>query len=163
MISGIAIIGQRCRWCWWRGRCRWRCRWAALALSPAAESLLALRPALLPIREARSAIIRARSGCRRRRRRRGHRGATNVMVCAAPHLLAHVPGQGGTESTVGLRWRSGWRWSRRWSRLRCRGTADTIMLATPVLLVQAPQTLALAAIWFGGRCGNVLRRGAGVG
>merc|ERR1719499_911023 len=88
MIAGIAIVGQRRRRGRRRGRRRRRCWWAALALSLAAESLLALRPASLPVRKARRAVVRARSG---RRRRRGHSRAADVVVSAAPNLLTHIP------------------------------------------------------------------------
>merc|ERR1719168_140417 len=143
MVARVAIIRQRGR----RGRRRrWRrrrCRRAALALSLAAESLLALRPAPLPVREARRTVIRARGG-----------RATNVVVSAAPNLLARIPSLRGTDGTVGLRRRS----RRVRSRMRCCGAADAVVLAAISLLVQAPQALALAAVRLRGRRRNVLRR-----
>merc|ERR1719229_191880 len=128
MIAGIAIIGQRCRRGRRRGRRRRRCWRAALALGLAAESLLALRPALLPVRKARRAIVRAWSG---RRRRRGHSRAADVVVSAAPDLLTHIPTLWGSDSTVRL-WRRGGCWRvRRWRvrRWRCRWATDAIMMA----------------------------------
>merc|ERR1719401_2602003 len=59
MVPSIAVIRQRCR----GARCRGgSCWWASLALSPAAEGLLAFGPALLPVREARVAVVGAWSG-----------------------------------------------------------------------------------------------------
>merc|ERR1711972_589339 len=102
MIASVTVIRQRSRRCRRRRRRR-RCSWrTALALSPAAESLLALRPALLPIREARCAVVWARSCRRRWRRRRWHSRAADVVVGATPNLLAHVPTRGGTDSAIGL-------------------------------------------------------------
>merc|ERR1712039_675969 len=46
MVPSIAVIRQRGRR---RGRRWWRRRWAGFALRAAAEGLLALRPALLPV------------------------------------------------------------------------------------------------------------------
>jgi len=158
MISSIAIIGQRSRRRWrpWR-----RCRWATLALSVAAERLLALRPALQPIRIARSAIVLAFSsrGRRRRGRRRGGRRwrrrrrcgrATDVMVNTAPSFLAHAPSLYGANSAV---WFRRWGGRRRMGSRSCRAT-HTIMLTAPRLLVQGPQAIALAAIWFACRGGK---------
>jgi len=127
MIASIAIVWQRCRRGWRRGRCRRRCWRAALALSLAAESLLALRPASLPVRKARRAVVWAWSGRRRNSR------AADVVVSAAPNLLTHFPSHRGSESTVRLRRRRGWR---RWRVRRrcCRGATDTIMVAAPSLL-----------------------------
>ena len=145
MVAGIAIIGQRSRRGRRRGRRRRCCRRAALALSLAAESLLALRPAPLPVREARRAVIRAWSGHRR------HSRTADVVVSAAPDLLAHVPAHGGSDGAVWLWRRSG----RRMRRRRCRGAADTIMMAAPSLLVERPQSVALAAVWLGSRCRDI--------
>merc|ERR1719229_168904 len=153
MIAGIAIVGQRRRRGRRRGRRRRRCWRAALALSLAAESLLALRPAPLPVRKARRAIVRARSGRRRGRWRRGHSRAADVVVSAAPDLLTCFPAQWGSDSAVWLRRRGG----RRVRRRRCRGASDTIMFAAPSLLVQGPQAVALAAIWLGSRSWNIRR------
>merc|ERR1719159_1756226 len=86
VVSSVAIIRQRRRRAWCRGG---SCRRAALARSPAAEGLLAFGPALLPVREARVAVVWARSGHggRGRRGRRGwHGGAADVVVSAAPNL-----------------------------------------------------------------------------
>merc|ERR1719188_53779 len=100
MIPSIVVIRQRRRWARRRGG---SCRRAALALSPAAEGLLAFGPALLPVREARVAVVWAWSGhgCRGRWGRRGRRGrggggggggggwhgrAANVVMSAAPDL-----------------------------------------------------------------------------
>merc|ERR1712232_1230252 len=76
------------------------------------------------------------------------------MVRATPDLLACIPSHRGTDGTVGL-WRRG---GCRRSRLRRCGATDTIVLTAIRLLVQAPQALALAAVRFGGRCRDVLRR-----
>merc|ERR1719203_2507382 len=101
MVPGIAVVWQRGRW--W-GRRRWRRGRARLALRRTAEGLLALRPAPLPVGEAFIAIVAAR-GCR----------AADMVVSAAPNLLAHVPGQRGADGAVWLWWRGG-RWRRSWCR-----------------------------------------------
>merc|ERR1719499_2867715 len=110
MVPGIAVVWQRRR----RRRRRWRrCGRAGLALRRAAEGLLALRPAPLPVREAFVAIVVAR-GCR----------AADMVVSAAPNLLAHVPSHGGADGAVWLRGRGG---RRRRSRRGVRGTADSVV------------------------------------
>merc|ERR1739848_795304 len=124
MVPGIAVVWQRGRW--W-GRRRWR-RWrrgrARLALRRTAEGLLALRPAPLPVGEAFIAIVAAR-GCR----------AADMVVSAAPNLLAHVPSHGGADSAVRLWRRSGHRRGR-WSWWSWRRAPDAIVLAAPSFLVQ---------------------------
>merc|ERR1719401_878750 len=151
MVAGVTIVRQRSRRGRGRGWCWRRCGRAALALRPAAESLLALGPSALPVREACRAIVWARSG-----------RATDVMMSAAPNLLSDVPALRRTNGAVWLRRGCGRRRRRRRRRMRRRmrrrGATDAIVLAAPVFLVQAPESLALAAIWFGGRCGDVLRR-----
>merc|ERR1740120_175090 len=77
MVPGIAVVWQGGRWWgrrWWR---RWRRGRASLALRAAAEGLLALRPAPLPVREAFVAIVVA-GGC----------GASLALRAAAEGLLA---------------------------------------------------------------------------
>merc|ERR1719191_543243 len=114
MVPGIAVVWQGGRrWGW----CRWRRGRASLALRRAAEGLLALRPAPLPVREAFVAIVVARG-----------RRAADMVVSAAPNLLAHVPGHGGANGAVWLRGRGGGPCR---SRRSVRGTPDAIVLAAP--------------------------------
>merc|ERR1712224_1095926 len=73
-----------------------------------------------------------------------------MVVSAAPHLLAHVPGHGGANDAVGLWGRSGHRnWC--WTRWSVCGAPDAIVLAAPSLLVQGPEPLALATVRLRGR------------
>merc|ERR1719191_1288359 len=133
MVPGIAVVWQGGRW-WGR---RWRRRGrAGLALRRAAKGLLALRPAPLPVREAFVAIIVAR-GCR----------AADMVVSAAPTLLAHLPGHRGADGAVRLRWRGG-RWRRSWGSVR--GTPNAVVPTAPRLLVQGPEPVALTAVRLGG-------------
>merc|ERR1719188_2975852 len=117
MVAGIAIVWQRGRRSQGRGWC-WRRRgWAALALRPAAKSLLALGPSALPVREACRAIVWARSG-----------RATAVMMSAAPYLLSDVPALRRANGAVRLRRGRGRRRRRRRRRMRRRRATDAIVL-----------------------------------
>merc|ERR1719373_807584 len=159
MVPGVAVIRQRSGR---RGRRRW-CRWrAGLPLRAAAEGLLALRPAPLPVRETFVTIIAAR-GCR----------AADMVVSTAPNLLAHLPSRRGADGAVRLWWRCGHRhrsrsWRRNWyrcwrnwcrfGRWWCRAP-DAIFLAAPGLLSQGPEIMGLAIVRLRGRRDVLRRRG----
>merc|ERR1719394_162068 len=130
MVAGVAIVRQRGRRGRGRGRRGRRRVWAAFSLRPAAESLLALGPSALPVREACRAIVWARSG-----------RATDVMMSAAPNLLSDVPALRRANGAVRLRRGCGRRRRRRRRRMRRRRATDAIVLAAISFLVQAPEAL----------------------
>jgi len=163
VVPGVAVVGKGGRHRW----SRWRCRRAAALRGPAAVSLLSGGPSPLPIGVAGIAVVRARCrrghyhgrrrwgphDHRRRRRRRPHDhrwrrwrcwggGTADVVMQAAPHLLALCPRCWRTDGAVRIRrrrgwgwrlrcWRRGWKhgrwkghrgwWSRRGDRRKCRG------------------------------------------
>merc|ERR1719401_2551593 len=96
------------------------CSRAALSLSLAAEGLLAVRPALQPVREASRAVVRALSGCGRRCRR-----AALALSLAAESLLALRPAlqpvREARRAVIGAR--SGRRRGR-----RCHGRAADVVM-----------------------------------
>lgn len=172
-IPETSITVIRCR----RSHATSRSRWASLTLVLAAPLLLAHTPAILPIPEARGAVVGQRSG----------HWATDVVDTATPLLLRRTPHLIDIDGTIeritwwttssqgGRSWRAWrcrqWRWWRRWKRRgrrrgwycdhlrcgrRCRSYRAALVFgrATEHLLIRSPRDwpsrkvlIAIVASW----------------